>query len=109
MTRKARLHQQRMLARTFASVSSVIAIAALYSGLPTALAQTSSFVILNALLVDGTGAPPRAGGLRVSDGRIADVGDVKPSGSDVVIDAHGLALAPGFIDPHNHSTDGLFT
>ena len=95
VTRKSELHQRRLLARTIACVSPVIAIAALYGGLPTAVAQTSSFVILNALLVDGTGAPPRAGGLRVVNGRIADVGDVKPAAGEQAIDAHGLALAPG--------------
>jgi N-acyl-D-amino-acid deacylase len=77
---------------------------------PTWEAQpTASFVIVNARLVDGTGAPARAGGVRVADGRITDVGSVTPGANDVVIDAHGLVLAPGFIDPHNHSTDGLLT
>ena len=52
---------------------------------------------------------PRPGGVRVVNGRIAEVGAVKAATGDQVVDAHGLALAPGFIDPHNHSTEGLLT
>jgi N-acyl-D-amino-acid deacylase len=75
----------------------------------TPSAASASFIIVNATLVDGTGAPPRPGGVRVVNGRIAEVGAVKPANGEQVIDAHGLALAPGFIDPHNHSTEGLLT
>jgi N-acyl-D-amino-acid deacylase len=71
--------------------------------------QSSSFVIINAQVVDGTGTPPRAGGVRVVDGRVAAVGTVSPAPGERVIDARGLVLTPGFIDPHNHSTDGLLT
>jgi L-aminopeptidase/D-esterase-like protein/N-acyl-D-aspartate/D-glutamate deacylase len=77
---------------------------------PNAAAQPAlSFVIVNASLVDGTGAPARPAAVRVTDGRIAEVGDVRPTAGDHVVDARGLVLAPGFIDPHNHSTDGLLT
>jgi N-acyl-D-amino-acid deacylase len=39
--------------------------------------------------------------------RIAEVGDFQPSKNDHIIDAKGLVLAPGFIDIHNHSTEGI--
>ena len=39
--------------------------------------------------------------------RFATVGAITPPPEDRVIDATGLVLAPGFIDVHNHSTDGL--
>lgn len=75
-----------------------------------AVAQSAtSFVIVNADVVDGTGAPARRAAVRVVDGRIAEVGDIRPTGGDRVVDARGLVLAPGFIDTHNHSTDGLLT
>jgi len=75
-----------------------------------AVAQSAtSFVIVNANVVDGTGAPARRAAVRVVDGRIAEVGDLRPTGGDRVVDARGLVLAPGFIDTHNHSTDGLLT
>ncbi len=66
-------------------------------------------MISNATVVDGTGAPARRASVRVVGGRIADVGDVRPTDRERVIDARGFVLAPGFIDTHNHSTDGLFT
>jgi N-acyl-D-aspartate/D-glutamate deacylase len=58
-------------------------------------------VIRGGLIVDGTGAPGRMGDLAVSGGRIAEVGVVSARGAREV-DAVGLVVAPGFIDPHTH-------
>ena len=59
-------------------------------------------IIRNARLVDGTGAPSRAGDLAVDDDRIAALGDLRDVTGASEIDAAGKALAPGFIDPHTH-------
>src|SRR6187455_2787987 len=67
-----------------------------------------SFVITNALVLDGTGSPGRRGAVRVEGDRIAAVGDVTPRAGERTIDARGLALAPGFIDTHSHADDDLF-
>lgn len=58
-------------------------------------------VIRGGFIVDGTGAPGRQGDLAVSGGRIAEVGTVSGRGTREV-DAGGLVVAPGFIDPHTH-------
>jgi N-acyl-D-aspartate/D-glutamate deacylase len=58
-------------------------------------------VIENALVIDGTGARARRGGLAVNDGRIAAVGESVGAGRERV-DAQGLALAPGIVDLHTH-------
>ena len=58
-------------------------------------------VIRNAQLYDGLGAPPRPGNLAVSGGRIAAIGTGLGAAREVV-DAQGLALAPGIIDNHTH-------
>jgi N-acyl-D-aspartate/D-glutamate deacylase len=58
-------------------------------------------VIRGGLIVDGTGAPGHPGDLAVSGGRIAEVGRVSGRG-EREIDAGGLVVAPGFIDPHTH-------
>ena len=71
------------------------------------LSQQKSLVILNAQLADGTGAPLRKANLRITGFRITRIGNFKPAKSDQVLDAKGLVLAPGFIDIHNHSTEGL--
>jgi len=60
-------------------------------------------VIRGATVVDGTGAPPVRADVGVRDGRIAEVREGIEARSDTpVIDAGGLALAPGFIDVHTH-------
>jgi len=71
------------------------------------LVALASTVIINAQVADGTGAPLRKANVRITDDRIAAIGDFKPAAADRVIDAKGLVLAPGFIDIHNHSTTGL--
>ena len=69
----------------------------------------SGLVIENARVVDGTGAPAFPGGVRVAGGRISAVGpEITGAPGDQVLDAGGLVLAPGFVDPHSHADRGLF-
>jgi putative CocE/NonD family hydrolase len=76
----------------------------------TSAAQSAaSFLVVNARLIDGTGTPARSASVRVVDGRIAEIGNLQPAQGERTVDAGGLVLAPGFIDPHNHSTEGLLT
>ncbi len=58
-------------------------------------------VIKNGMLVDGTGAPARRADVAITGGKIAEIGRVT-DGAATVIDAAGLVVAPGFIDPHTH-------
>ena len=58
-------------------------------------------LIKNGTVIDGTGAPRRQGDIAVKDGKIADIGRVV-DGAAKTIDADGLVVAPGFIDPHTH-------
>jgi N-acyl-D-amino-acid deacylase len=69
--------------------------------------QPTSTVIVNAQIADGTGAPLRKGSVRISADRITQVGELQPVKNEQIIDAKGLVLAPGFIDIHNHSTEGI--
>ncbi len=61
----------------------------------------SDFLIRNARVVDGTGAPDFNADVRVENGRIIAIGDSLPA-SGTVVDAGGRYLAPGFIDAHCH-------
>jgi N-acyl-D-aspartate/D-glutamate deacylase len=63
-------------------------------------------VIRGATVVDGTGAPGREADVACRGGVISAVGDAG-SGTEE-IDARGLCLAPGFIDPHTHLDANLF-
>ena len=71
-------------------------------------ARPFDLLITNARIVDGTGGPSITGSVAVRDGRIAGVGRVAGPAART-IDAHGLVLAPGFIDPHSHSDFALLT
>ena len=71
-------------------------------------ARPFDLLVTNARIIDGTGGPPVAGSVAVRDGRIAGVGRVTGTAART-IDAHGLVLAPGFIDAHSHSDYALLT
>ncbi len=60
-------------------------------------------VIDNARIVDGTGAPARPGTVAVTDGRITAVGIGAGEAARERLNARGLVVAPGFIDPHTHN------
>jgi N-acyl-D-amino-acid deacylase len=54
-------------------------------------------------VVDGSGEASFPGDVGVQDGRIAEVGQLDSSAAVRTIDAHGLAVCPGFIDMHTHT------
>ena len=61
-------------------------------------------IIENARICDGTGKPSFYGSVAVKDGLIAALHKTPTTGEAATrkINAEGLVLAPGFIDPHTH-------
>src|SRR5262249_2336393 len=55
-------------------------------------------VIRNGRIIDGTGSPWYSGDGGIRDGRIAAIGNLADAKATQIIDAHGLVIAPGFID-----------
>jgi N-acyl-D-amino-acid deacylase len=68
--------------------------------LPQAVAADDSYdiVITNGHIIDGTGSPWYSGDLAISNGHIAAIGDLSGAKRARTIDAHGMVVAPGFID-----------
>jgi N-acyl-D-amino-acid deacylase len=60
-------------------------------------------LIRGGVLIDGSGAAPTHGDLAIRDSRIAAIGADLGDTAARAIDAHGLAVAPGFIDIKTHS------
>src|SRR6266850_6914430 len=58
-------------------------------------------LIKNGSVIDGTGAAARPADVGITAGRITDIGRLSAPAKKT-IDASGLAVAPGFIDPHTH-------
>ena len=81
-------------ARVFLSVSFGLLAAA---SCPAADADYD-LIIRNGHIVDGTGSPWYAADLAVKDGRIAAMGNLVDAHAKRTIDAHGMVVAPGFID-----------
>jgi dihydroorotase/N-acyl-D-amino-acid deacylase len=55
-------------------------------------------VIANGHIIDGTGSPWYAGDVAIMAGRIAAIGNLSHASRKRTIDAHGMIVAPGFID-----------
>jgi N-acyl-D-amino-acid deacylase len=94
--------------RVLPSVVSLQMAALMLSGCAGAPDAPHSTLIVNATLIDGTGAPPRGAAVRIVGDRIAAVGDLQIGPGEAAVDARGLVLAPGFIDTHSHADIGLF-
>lgn len=60
-------------------------------------------VIKNASVLDGTGAPAFSADIGIKEERIALIGKICGEEGRQVINASGMTVTPGFIDPHTHA------
>jgi N-acyl-D-aspartate/D-glutamate deacylase len=64
-------------------------------------------ILRGGTVYDGTGTPGRIADVGIRGDRIAAIGDLKSAHGKTVLDAKGLAVAPGFINMLSWSTDSL--
>src|SRR5712691_8834842 len=66
-------------------------------------------LILHGKLVDGSGKKPRTADIGIRSDRIVFIGDARKAKVTAArtINAGGLVVAPGFIDPHTHTLGDL--
>ncbi len=89
------------------AVAVLVTLAAPARVVETSAQATRAFVVAGAQIADGTGGPLQTGAVRVVGDTIVAIGDVTPEAGDTRIDGTGLVLSPGFVDVHNHSTEGI--
>ena len=58
--------------------------------------------ITDALIVDGTGSPPRSGTVAIDGGKVVEAGAEATTSARRVVDAGGQVVSPGFFDMHTH-------
>lgn len=68
----------------------------------------SDLIVTGGSVIDGTGSPARRADVRIRGGVIVEVApDLAPQG-EVVVDARGACVTPGFIDTHTHLDPTMF-
>jgi len=101
-----RTNLQRTLTLTLIFALSITAIA---QRQPRTKSDPQSFdiIIRGGTVYDGTGGAPRRADVGILKDRIAAIGDLSRATAPTIVDAKGLAVAPGFINMLAHSESSL--
>ena len=65
-------------------------------------------IIKGGTIVDGARTPRYTSDVAIKDGKIAQIGGLRGSTADQVLDAKGRIVAPGFVDLHTHYDAQIF-
>ena len=73
--------------------------------------QNNEFDVLvrNGTVYDGTGSKPRRADVAIRKDKVVAVGNLKSAKAITMVDANGLAVAPGFINMLSHSYNSMLT
>jgi N-acyl-D-amino-acid deacylase len=91
----------------------ILALAAVLSSPWSCAAQTQSLsksfdvLIKGGTVYDGTGGKPLRADVAIRGDRIIAIGNLKNAHANLIVDASGLAVAPGFINMLSHSEVSL--
>ncbi|MEN6310089.1 MAG: hypothetical protein ABFD80_00965, partial [Acidobacteriota bacterium] len=97
--------KRRAFLRGAAKTAAVVSAAGgglLLKGCSTA--KDYDLVISGGAVYDGLGGPPVRADVGISGGAIRAIGKIPASRAASVVEAGGLAVAPGFIDVHEHTS-----
>jgi len=70
--------------------------------------QNFDVLVQGGRIIDGSGNPWYEADVGIRGERIVSIGDLSNTTASQVIDASGLVVSPGFIDPHTHALRGIF-
>jgi N-acyl-D-amino-acid deacylase len=103
---------KRINRRKFIQSSSLLSASGLLFGVSSAqhiFLRSKGFDILikNGLVIDGTGRSEFKSDIGIKEGKINVIGNLTDAEADLIIDANGLKVAPGFIDIHSHTDTDL--
>lgn len=70
--------------------------------------ENYDFIIRGGKIVDGSGNPWYEADVGIAGERVVAIGDLSSANAEQIINAQGLIVAPGFIDPHTHAVRGIF-
>ena len=96
----------RMTTRARSFIAALLGLGLCTAGL--AAAPMYDIVIKGGQIYDGTGSPAYIGDVGIRGDRIAYIGKPRTSSATRTIDAHGLAVAPGFINMLSQEQESLF-
>lgn len=94
------------MARRMRHIGATISATAMASAALAAGVQHDTF-IRHGMIYDGSGKTPYAGDVAIDGDRIAYVGPHASGKAKTEIDAHGMALAPGFVNMLAHPEESL--
>ncbi|MDO8549068.1 MAG: D-aminoacylase, partial [Ignavibacteria bacterium] len=98
--------------RKFIQSSSLLSASGLlfgFSSTPNIFMPSKGFDILikKGSIIDGTGKKEFISDLGIKNGKIIAIGNLSDAEADMIIDAKGLKVVPGFIDIHSHTDSDL--
>ncbi len=104
---KAQSEQQAMKRKNIPLTISLLG--ALFACTPAADEESGHYdvLIVNGTVYDGTLNAASSTSIGIIDDRIASVAAASDAEADLVIDAGGKVVVPGFIDPHTHAGEDL--
>src|SRR5215813_2625539 len=106
MSKEMKTNLRKLLAVILIAGLSLVAMA---QGQKPGSSKAESFdiIIKGGTVYDGTGRPPIRADVGIKSDRIAAIGNLNRAIAPTIIDATGLAVAPGFINMLSHSETSL--